>query len=210
MTGEFRSADQCANGVSANSTKEADTFPKKTGNIFECVKKLAGFSLELQLRKDENLNKLAAQTMTAITILSVAFLTPSQLLFSYYSFGSIEITGCQRLLATAYIVLLFLLVASFLLALASRLPRKSEMLDAPGTIFNDFANQVTNVQKAGEKLSDKDLADYYCASISPFFETTRKKNEQAWRLIKMSICLLSFTALLASLFLAIAFVGYIS
>ena len=159
---------------------------------------------------DENLNKLAAQTMTAITILSVAFLTPSQLLFSYYSFGSIEITGCQRLLATAYIVLLFLLVASFLLALASRLLRKSEMLDAPGTIFNDFANQIANAQKAGERLSDKDLADYYCASISPFFETTRKKNEQAWRLIKMSICLLSFTALLASLFLAIAFVGYIS
>lgn len=158
MTGEFRSADQCANGVSANSTKEADTFPKQTGNIFECVKNLAGFSLELQLRKDENLNKLAAQTMTAITILSVAFLTPSQLLFSYYSFGSIEITGCQRLLATAYIVLLFLLVASFLLALASRLLRKSEMLDAPGTIFNDFANQVTNVQKSGGEIKRQGLS----------------------------------------------------
>lgn len=210
MTGEFRSADRCANGGSANSIKEADSFPEQTGNIFEYVKKLAGFSLELQLRKDENLNKLAAQTMTAITILSVAFLTPSQLLFSYYSFDSMETTGCQRALAAAYIVLLFLLVASFLLALASRLLRKSEMLDAPRTIFNDFANQVTNAQKAEERLSDKDLADYYCTSISPFFEMTRKKNEQAWKLIKISIYLLSITALLASLFLAIAFVGYIS
>lgn len=210
MTGEFRSADRCANDGSANSIKEADSFPEQTGNIFEYVKKLAGFSLELQLRKDENLNKLAAQTMTAITILSVAFLTPSQLLFSYYSFDSMETTGCQRALASAYIVLLFLLVASFLLALASRLLRKSEMLDAPRTIFNDFANQVTNAQKAEERLSDKDLADYYCTSISPFFEMTRKKNEQAWKLIKISIYLLSITALLASLFLAIAFVGYIS
>lgn len=182
----------------------------ETAAPFDCLYKLSGLTLEIELKRDANLDKVATQTMTAITILSVAYITPAKALFDYYSFGSMQATGQQRVLAFVYITILLLLLVSFLFVLASRALRKSMPPDSPHVLFSDFSSRIKESEKAGKAIKDIDLANYYCNSIAQFFETTAKKNDRSWRLIKWAMHLLSTSAIIAVLSLLIAFVGYIS
>lgn len=121
-----------------------------------------------------------------------------------------QATGQQRVLAFVYITILLLLLVSFLFVLASRALRKSMPPDSPHVLFSDFSSRIKESEKAGKAIKDIDLANYYCNSIAQFFETTAKKNDRSWRLIKWAMHLLSTSAIIAVLSLLIAFVGYIS
>ena len=186
------------------------TMPKEPDNPFEKTVGLANLSVEMQLKKDSNLDKAATQLMTAITILSVAYISPSQMLFHHYACESIQTTGSQRILAVAYIAILTLLFASLVLTLISRLLRKSQLLNSPKEICEEFTRQVEEKRSKSEGISEKKIAKYYCDSIDGFYWTTRTKNERASKLIEAATILLLLSVSLAVLFLTIAFVGYVS
>lgn len=164
----------------------------------------------MQLKKDSNLDKAATQLMTAITILSVAYISPSQMLFHHYACEPIQTTGSQRILAVAYIAILTLLFASLVLTLISRLLRKSQLLNSPKEICEEFTRQVEEKRSKSEGISEKKIAKYYYDSIDGFYWTTRTKNERASKLIEAATILLLLSVSLAVLFLTIAFVGYVS
>ena len=129
-----------------------DESAGRLGELYGRSIDLANLSIDLQLKKDSNLDKVAAQLMTAITILSVAYISPSQMLFAHYACEQSRTTGAQRVLAAAYIVILLLLFVAFILVLFSRFLRKSEMLDSPEKIYEELAEQA-------EELKNKNIDD---------------------------------------------------
>lgn len=194
-------------------TEDSDieqTARKVPDSPFEKAISLANLSIEMQLKKDANLDKVTTQLMTAITILSVAYISPSQMLFDYYGCGSLQTTGSQRILAVAYIIILSFLFASLVLAMASRFLRKSQMLESPKRICDEFAKQVKEKKDKDKDIEESAVAIYYCDSIDSFYWTTRAKNEKATKLTGAATILLLLSVSFALLFLLIAFAGYIS
>lgn len=190
----------------AHDSEAKDESAGRLDELYERATTLANLSLELQLKKDSNLDKVATQLMTAITILSVAYISPSEMLFAHYACEQSQTTGAQRVLAAAYIVILLLLFIAFVLVLFSRFLRKSEMLDPPKEIYEELAEQAEELKN--QNVDNRTIAKYYCYSINPFYSTTETKNDRSWKMIKLAAAFLLASVSLAILFLLIAFAGY--
>lgn len=172
--------------------------------IAKHIVSVAGLSFQTSMNRDESLKGFAEQLFTCVTILSVAYLTPLQLIIDARA-------GCDgrwpRIVCFVYLVLLLPLLVALVLALASLAFHKTKLLASPMEQFGYFSNLREAGRINGQEVCHMDIAKSYCDALDNEYSALEHKHARMVRLSNVAAALVIFSVVIAAVGLIALFVS---
>lgn len=161
---------------------------------------LADISVEIEREKDGSLKNLAERIMECVTILSVAYLTPSQAIFSLFP-SEDQFGFWQRLVLFCYLVICLPLLGALLLSLKSLMLNDGvELLQSPAVLKDWLHGELDKFDNSGEILGPLNYADSYCDAMQQLYSAFDDKHNKMNSLLHISKILVFFSVFMAIVF----------
>lgn len=200
MGGKKQSSNKLKVKMTCNCTPDAESTDKI---IADHIVSVANLSMQTEKERDNSLKGFAEQLLTCVTILSVAYLTPLQVILDA---GKSLGEGWPRTVGFVYLFLLSPLLVALILALVSIDLRKEELLASPVELFS-FFNDACERQSFEEEITCLSTAKSYCDSLNNEYKALEHKHERMIRPLKVASGLVIFSVAVATLGLVSLFLS---
>lgn len=201
MSGKGKEGNKAQVKVARDCDANAETGDKA---IADHIVSIANLSMQTEKERDASLKGFAEQLLTSVTILSVAYLTPLQLVLDVEN-GLGE--SWPRIVGFVYLALIVPLVLAMVLALASIDLHGEELLSSPVEQFNYFNDACEKLNLEEEKITCLGTAKSYCEALNNEYEALERKHERMIRLLKKASKLVIFSVSIAVLGIVALFIS---
>lgn len=177
-----------------------DDRDRETGvsekELCELVASVAEMSLQTERDRDASLKGVAEQLLVCITILSVAYLTPIQVLLELHKECGIH---WIRIVFLVYFMLLFPLLVALVLTLLSLVLRKAQLLKSPVSQYDHFSNAWRKARDEKNPITALDVLDVYCSALDGQFEAFNRKHCSMHWVLRISMVLVIISVVFAGI-----------
>lgn len=167
------------------------------------IMSVADLSYQTLMNRDGSLKGFAEQLLTCVTILSVAYLTPIQLILSV---GSECGARWERTVGFVYLVLLIPLLVALILTLVSLAFHKTELLSSPIKQFSHFDEKYEKAQGEGRTITHFEIAKSYCDALGIEYKALEQKHTRMVRLLNVAAVFVIFSVAIAAFGLIALFI----
>ena len=167
------------------------------------IMSVADLSYQTLMNRDGSLKGFAEQLLTCVTILSVAYLTPIQLILSV---GSECGARWERTVGFVYLVLLIPLLVALILTLVSLAFHKTELLSSPIKQFSHFDEKYEKAQREGRTITHFEIAKSYCDALGIEYKAFEQKHTRMVRLLNVAAGFVIFSVTIAAFGLIALFI----
>lgn len=168
--------------MSKSAKKKPTQLPPETqakvsdAVFFSYAENIGKMAVEIQLKADSQVDRIAGHLLVCITLLSSAFLVPFEWAYNLHS-STNSPNMWSRIVLLYYLILFLILFSALTLTLWSILLIKVDLLDSPSKQFSCFQSSFKNKHKKGS-LEREECSEYYCEALNVYYEALENRNQR--------------------------------
>lgn len=184
----------------SSKTKIAQLPPETQAKVsdadfFSYAENIGKMAVEIQLKADSQVDRIAGHLLVCITLLSSAFLVPFEWAYNLHS-STNSSNMWSRVVLLYYLILFLILFTALALTIRSILLFKVDLLDSPSKQFSCFQNSFENKHKKGS-LARNECSEYHCDALNVYYEALENRNHRMQGPLKRACILTALSMIVA-------------